>query len=199
MEEQVPTERIIDVSSRLFAGLGYDMTTLDLIGDAVGVPASEVQRSTGGKRELYLQVMERLFAEKSARLEGAAERAGSAREALHRIADAYLDFYTEHPDFLALWLHRAASDAADVNDVEDRYLRPLMRVCARRVRPAVPEDLGPYAVLGVVLWCVNGFLGNGILAPGQGISRADDPATLRYFRSVLHILIDRLLADASET
>jgi AcrR family transcriptional regulator len=193
MEEGVTTERVIDVASRLFAGLGYDLTSLDLIADAVGVPPAEILTLTGGKRDLYLRVMQRVFEEKKARIEAAAAGDGSGRTALHRIADAYLDYYAEHPQFLALWTHRSASDASDITDVEDRYMRPLMRLAAHRIRDEVPEDISAHALLGVVLWCINGFLGTGILAPGHGMTRADDPATLGYFRAVMHTVIDRLL------
>ncbi|MBA9005430.1 TetR/AcrR family transcriptional regulator [Thermomonospora cellulosilytica] len=194
MDDGLTREQVIEVAARLFAGLGYDVTTLEMIADAVGVPPSTIVELAGGKRELYLQVMERLFEAKYAMVQAATEEAGSGRAAVHQIADSYLDFYAAHPDYLALWEHRSVSDAADITDIEDRYMRPLLKLAARRIRDDVPEDIGAFALLGVILWTINGFLGTGILAPRQGMTRADDPETLKYFRTVLHTVIDRLLA-----
>ncbi|TNY35500.1 TetR/AcrR family transcriptional regulator [Thermomonospora catenispora] len=190
----VAEEQVIEVATRLFAGLGYDVTTLDMISGALGVPTSRIVELTGGKRELYLRVMERLFEAKYTAVEAAADGVETGREALHRMADRYLDFYAAHPDYLALWEHRSVSDASDITDVEDRYMRPLLRLVARRIRADAPEDIGAYAIVGVILWIINGFLSTGVLAPRQGMKRADDPETLEYFRTVMHTVIDRLLA-----
>lgn len=190
----VAEEQVVDVATRLFAGLGYDVTTLDMISGALGVPSSTIVELTGGKRDLYLRVMERLFEAKYAIVEAAADDDEPGRVVLHRIADRYLDFYAAHPDYLALWEHRSISDASDITDVEDRYMRPLLRLVARRIRADAPDDIGPYALVGIILWIINGFLSTGVLAPRQGMKRSDDPETLEYFRTVLHTVIDRLLA-----
>lgn len=199
MDQGLTEERIVEVATRIFAGLGYDMTSLDLIADALGVPAVRVKELAGGKRDLYMRVMEGVFEAKRLRVQEIVEHTGSAREAAYQIAEAYLDFYVENPGLLALWTHRWVSDAAEITDVEDRYLRPLMQLAARKIAPVVPQDLGPYAFLGVVLWCINGFLGTGLLAPGHGMVRVDDPQAVKYFRTVLHTVIDRMLAPPQET
>lgn len=194
MPEKVTPDQIAQVALRLFAEIGYDMTSIDLIADAVGVPSSVVNELTGGKRELYVRVMGLGFEEKCARVREALEGAPSAREAMHRFVDVYLDFYAENPRHLAMWTHRWVSDAADVTEIEDLYLRPLLRMVSSRIRDVVPEDIGPYGLLGVVLWSVSGFLRAGILAPGgHGMIGADDPEAMKYFRSIVHITIDRML------
>lgn len=196
MAEDVTLDRVVEVATRLFAGLGYDVTSTDLIAEAVGVPPSTVVDLTGGKRALYLKVMERLFEAKYAAVQAAADAAPDARTAVHRIADAYLDFYAAHPDYLALWTYRWMSDAAEIADMEDHYLRPLLHLGARRIREVVPEDVGAYPLLGVIMWTCNGFLGSGVLAPERGMLRADDPRTLEFFRGLLHLVIDRILNGA---
>jgi hypothetical protein len=122
------------------------------------------------------------------------DKSEPGRAAVHQFADAFLDFNVEWPELHALWMHRWLSDAADVSDLEDRYVRPLVRLVARRIRDTMPPDLSAYDFLGIVIWCVNGFMASGVLAPGRGMTRADDPATLEYFRTLLHLLMDRLLA-----
>jgi len=194
MDQALTKDQIVEVATRLFAGLGYDMTSLELIADAVGAPRSSIEELTGGKRELYLTVMERVFEAKRVEIQAAVDGAASEYEAAHRIADAYLDFYARDPQLLALWRHRWVSDAAELTDIEDRFMRPLLRLAARKVRNVVPEDLGPHAFLGAVLWNINGFLGTGLLAPERGMKGSEDREALKQFRAVLHIVIDRLLA-----
>jgi len=105
MEQTLTKDRIVEVATRLFAGLGYDMTSLELIADAVGAPRSSVEELTGGKRELYLTVMEQIFEAKRAKIQAVVDGTGSEYEAAHRIADVYLDFYARNPQLLALWRH----------------------------------------------------------------------------------------------
>lgn len=194
MEQTLTKDRIVEVATRLFAGLGYDMTSLELIADAVGVPGSSIEELTGGKRELYLTVMEGIFEAKRVEVQAVVDGTASEYEAAHLIADVYLDFYARNPQLLALWGHRWVSDAAELTDIEDRFMRPLLSLAARRIRNVVPEDLGPHAFLGTVLWNINGFLGTGLLAPGKGMRGSEDRDALKYFRTVLHTVIDRLLA-----
>ncbi|MDX6741553.1 TetR/AcrR family transcriptional regulator [Actinocorallia sp. A-T 12471] len=199
MREEVTRERVIDVATRLFAGLGYDMTSLELVADSVGVSVSTVVGLAGDKRQLYLQMMDRMYEEHRGRIQEVIDRTESPYEAAHQIADAYMDVFLANPDLLALWAQRWASDATGIPEVEDLYTRPLMQMSARKIKDVVPPDLGPYAFLGVVIWCVNGFLSTGLLAPKKGMLRSDDVQARNYFRAILHIIVDRMLAPPPTT
>ncbi|GAB2854580.1 hypothetical protein GCM10022221_62610 [Actinocorallia aurea] len=199
MGEEVTREQVIEVATRLFAGLGYDMTSLELVADSVGVPVSTVVALGGDKRELYHQMMERMYEEHRARIQTVVDETESPYVAAHQIADAYLDVFLENPELLALWAQRWASDATGIPEIEDVYTRPLMQMSARKIKDAVPADLGPYAFLGVMIWCVNGFLGTGLLAPKKGMMRSDDPQARKYFRTILHIVVDRMLTPPPST
>ncbi len=193
MGEEITEERIVGLATRLFAGLGYDLTSLETIADAAGTSVREVAELTGGKRELYLQVMRRVTEAKYARIAEAVTRVEDGRPAAHAFADAFLDFYVEHPEFLALWIHRQASDAAEIEEIEDRYARPVLRLAAHKIGRDAAGGLGIYPLLGVVIWSAIGFLGSGILAPDHGMLYSDDPDAVVIFRSLLHTTVDRLL------
>ncbi|REE98273.1 TetR/AcrR family transcriptional regulator [Thermomonospora umbrina] len=193
MEEDVTLEQAVQVATRMFAGLGYDVASLDLIAEALGMPTAQLVKLTGGKRELYMMALERLTRAKYDQVRAAVDAAESERDGIHRFADAYLDFLAEHPDHLAIWSHRFSSDASDLWDVEDQYLRPMLLWGGRTLGDTVPKDIGAIPLLGIVMWCATGFASSGVLAPGHGMKQADDPETLEYFRDLLHKVIDRLL------
>ena len=43
MRQALTEERITGTATRIFAGLGYDMASLDLIAEALGAPAEQVK------------------------------------------------------------------------------------------------------------------------------------------------------------
>ncbi|MFC0038950.1 TetR/AcrR family transcriptional regulator [Actinomadura rayongensis] len=185
-----PRERIIETATRLFAALGYDGTSTRLIAATAGLNVATVAYHVGGKRDLYLTVMERAHQAERAVLEahdGVADVPG-----LRRLLDAYIDFCVEHPEVPALWVHRWQSDAADIADLESRYARPLVERMAAVVRGVAEADVdAEYAVMTVV-WCTHGFCRGGVpdAAGRRGIDR---PAEVRRFRAHVHRLVDRML------
>ncbi|WP_173098385.1 TetR/AcrR family transcriptional regulator [Actinomadura verrucosospora] len=183
---------VMDVASRMFAELGYDGTSLQLIADALGVGVDEVA-TVGGKRELYLAAMRRAFEEEQAVMRTAMDDCPPGRECLHYLTDVYLDFQIEHPLGHALWMHRWVLDAIDISGLEDEFSRPQLQAVARKVKDQVPADVNVSYLLGTLIWCVHGFLGSGVMAPGQGVRRADDLTARQEFRTHLHQLIDKML------
>ncbi|MFD0660397.1 TetR/AcrR family transcriptional regulator [Thermocatellispora tengchongensis] len=125
--ESTQAEAIVQVATRLFAALGYDGTTTRQIAEAAGLNIATVSYHVGGKRELYLAVMENAHRVERAALESAiAEFSGRDTATLvHGIVDRYLDFCVAHRDVATLWMHRWLSDAADISDLEQRYTHPL--------------------------------------------------------------------------
>ncbi|TDC84774.1 TetR/AcrR family transcriptional regulator [Actinomadura sp. 7K507] len=193
MPNVISHQHVIDGATRLFGELGYDGTSLRLIADALGVTTSTVIEVAGDKHTLYIEVMRQAFEAERAMLEAVVSRAGSGRSAVHEIVDAYLDFHVARPQNRSLWAHRWVADAADISELEDRYVRPLFKLVARRIRDLVPPDVDTYYLLGTMAWCVHGFLGSGLFGRSQGMWRADDPAAVASFRAHLHVLMDRLL------
>ncbi|OLT20843.1 hypothetical protein BJF79_15905 [Actinomadura sp. CNU-125] len=189
MEE--PT--VLQVAVRLFAELGYDGTSLQLVADAAGVGVQEVMAAWGDKRELYLAVMRGAFEAEEAMLKEAVDNCPPGVQCLHDIADAYLDFHAEHSYIRALWMQRWMQDAADIGGLEDAFNRPLLHLVARSVADRLPTGVNVPYLLSMVIWCVHGFLASGVLAREHGLRYADDPQTRQEFRTQLHLLIDRMV------
>ncbi|GLW06600.1 hypothetical protein Misp01_17300 [Microtetraspora sp. NBRC 13810] len=199
-------ETILRVATRLFAALGYDGTSTSQIAEAAGLDLATVNRAVGGKRELYLAVMDRAHhAERAAIAAAIAEFTGPGRDApgsasavVHGTLDRYLDFCAENPDVAALWIHRWLADAADLTELEGRYAKPLIAMVLDAMAPALAGgdidekvDL-PYALRSVV-WCVQGFATAGMLDEQGRRLGFSDPRTLRRFRAHLHGMVHRIL------
>ncbi|MFE3449044.1 TetR/AcrR family transcriptional regulator [Nonomuraea sp. NPDC059194] len=182
-------EAILRAATQLFAALGYDGTSTSQIAEAAGLDLATVNAHLGGKRELYLAVMERAHQGERAMLEQAiAETEGmELPDRIHRIADRYLDFFVDNPDVSALWLHRWLLDASDVTELERQYIRPLLSLVGE-VTGADTE-----MALWMVVWCVNGFVRGGILDEEGRRRGADDRVALRRFRSCMHLVLHRSL------
>lgn len=189
-------ERILAVATRLFAALGYDGTSTRLIAEAAGLNIATVAYHVGGKRDLYLMVMERAHQAERAALESAVARFTPTAEGARLLADAYLDFCVENPEIPALWMHRWLSDASDVAHLEGMYVKPLLGLVVEAVREAVPEgaDADVEYAIWTVVWCVHGFSRGGVLDDGGHRRRGgDDSKALARFRAHLHRLVEQML------
>jgi AcrR family transcriptional regulator len=100
---------ILDAAAELFSLAGYDRTSLGEIGRRAGVSAALPAYFYGGKEGLYGAVLERLLAEREARLEPLASRAaeelehgGGLRPALELLIGGYIDFLRERPALVRL-------------------------------------------------------------------------------------------------
>jgi AcrR family transcriptional regulator len=194
MEDAAEADRIIGMATRLFASLGYDGMSLGMIADALGVPLSTVTAVTGDKRRLYLTVMQRAFEAEREALQAAVDTCPPGRACVHHIVDAYIDFHVSHTYVRALWAHRWVADAADIPDVEDHYPRLLFRLVSGKIQDEVPPAVNTYYLLGMMVWCVHGFLGSGVLAIDHGMLAADEPKVLAEFRSQMHLMFEAMLS-----
>ncbi|WP_067483971.1 TetR/AcrR family transcriptional regulator [Actinomadura hibisca] len=193
MTSDTGRDRIIEAATRLFAALGYDGTSTRMIADAAGLNIATVAYHVGGKRDLYLAVMERAHRIERAALEEVLAAFTPDAAGVRALVDRYLDFCVEHPEIPALWTHRWLSDAADIADLEHRYARPLVEQVAAAVAAAAGPDVDvEYAVM-TVIWCTHGFGSGGVPGPDGQRRGLADAATTARFRAHLHNLVARLL------
>ncbi|WP_353070562.1 TetR/AcrR family transcriptional regulator [Actinomadura opuntiae] len=196
-------ERVLDAATRLFAALGYDGTSTRMIAEAAGLNIATVAYHAGGKRDLYLAVMERAHqAERAALATAVAEMTPDAAGIL-AVVDRYVDFCAAHPEIPGLWMHRWLSDAADVADLENTYVRPLMETVVDAVAKVLPEgaadEVDVEYVAWTVVWCTHGFARGGVLRADGRRHGMDDAAALARFRANLRRIVTAglNLGDAS--
>jgi AcrR family transcriptional regulator len=186
-------ERILAAATRLFAALGYDGASTRMIAEAAGLNIATVSYHLGGKRDLYLAVMERAHRIERTTLEAGLAEFTPDPAGVHRLVDRYLDFCVEHPEIIALWVHRWLSDAEDIAHLEQEYARSLVDAVVATVQPvaAAGTDL-EYAVM-TVIWSTHGFATGGVPDAKGRRARVDDAAAVERFRTQLHRLAGALL------
>jgi AcrR family transcriptional regulator len=183
-ESDTARERIIGTAIRLFASLGYDGTSVQMIADASGLDVAIITD---------LAVMQRAYVAKRAMYDSAFAEFTPDRAGIHLLVDHLLDFSVNHPEISELWIHRWLGDAADVTGLEALYLKPILDRLTDATRSAVGTDVDLRIAWWAVIWSVRGFVVGGLLnKQGQPV-RPSDPVLLRQFRPHLHQLVDRVL------
>lgn len=176
-------DRIIEAATRLFAALGYDGTSTRMIAEAAGLNVATVAYHVGGKRDLYLVVMERAHRAERQVLERALAEITPDVEGILTLVDRYVELCVARPEIPALWMHRWLSDAADVAHLDDEYVRPLMELVSEAARDVVSDEVDLDFLVWTVVWCTHGF-GSGGLLDQQGKRRTiDDPQAVARFRA----------------
>lgn len=183
----------LDIAARMFAGLGYDATTIETIVCAGADPAAVAE--AGGKPGLYREVMKLGHEGTLDALEPAIAELTPDPPGVKRIADAFLDFSLDNPQVGALWLHRALDDAADISDLESRYLAAVYGRITEGLRGVVDPNLDLQMAIMTVEWCVYGFIRGGIIDDQGRRGIPYDKAALERFRKYLHFLVDAMLGD----
>ncbi|SNT33056.1 transcriptional regulator, TetR family [Streptosporangium subroseum] len=190
-------ELILQVATRLVAGLGYDGTSIQQVGEAAGLDAETIGAYFPTKRELYLEVMRknhRIRADVvipcSDELRTAPHEEKAA--ALRRFADSYLDLCLSHPEIALLWMHRWMSDASDI-DLDAIDVRPMTPHIIDSMSTATdPAGADAQFITYTLVWCIHGFVLSGVLDSMGRRSGAGDPCTLLRFRRHMHQMLTRV-------
>lgn len=102
---------ILDSAEALFAERGFEVVSLHEIGAAAGLSRGTPNYFFGSKHDLYVAVLERVFADREEATRRAFEsvtawceaaQAGSLRRPLTRAIESYMSFLLERPAFVKL-------------------------------------------------------------------------------------------------
>ncbi|HEX2314483.1 MAG TPA: TetR/AcrR family transcriptional regulator [Thermomonospora sp.] len=181
----------MDTATRLFAQLGYDAVSLEMISEAAGAELGGMR-----KRDLYFAVMERAIGRRNAYLEPVIAEFTPDADWLVRLVDRFLDFSLDHPEMPSLWMHRWMSDAQDITDFDERFGWAWMMRVGDLVRQVVPPHVDATLVLWTSIWSINSFVHAGLLLP-EGRLPPQSPEAQRRFRAYLDFVL-RQVASAPE-
>ena len=129
-------QRIVDAAIEVFGARGFTAATMADIVEHSGASIGSIYHHFGGKKELFLEIFERLSSDVERRIEEAARQATNldARQAFDVHAAAYLH---------AMWANRRAAMVLASGDVPagfDRIRRRSMLTSIRRWLSALDVD-----------------------------------------------------------
>ena len=145
-------ERILDVAEAIFAGRGYDATSLSDIAEGVGIRTPSLYNHFKNKENLYVAVLERLLDPFFEMLDGFLSQPLDATRGDEIIA-AMMDHHARAPNLARLLQHASLAGNRHVELLNDRWYRPFFDRAARLIgdSPAlagsVSEDL-PFIIVG---------------------------------------------------
>ncbi|NJO82990.1 MAG: TetR/AcrR family transcriptional regulator [Blastochloris sp.] len=139
-------ERVLLAAERLFAEKGYGPVTLRQIGARAGLNHSSLYHHVpGGKEDLFVEVMERIYARHRAGLQTALHQSGpELRLQLYAVADWLLaqppmDLvrleYVDMPELAATSVHRLSEGAYTALQIP-----VIQALAAAHTRGEIPED-----------------------------------------------------------
>jgi AcrR family transcriptional regulator len=186
--------RLTDAAARLFARLGYDGTTTEMLVNAAGVSRETVEEA-GGRTGLYRRTLERSRDEQLVILDEIARGLTKADDRLDIVMTAILDYFLDNihrRDVLAIWRERWMMDAADLADIEENSLQPIRQKILSILGPDIAETREFRLISIAFALCLTGYVTGGAILPDGSHLNPDDPRDRMVFRSYMRELIEKL-------
>jgi AcrR family transcriptional regulator len=141
-------EALLAAGTELFAERGYDGVPVWAIAQAAGVNKAMISYHFGGKRKLYLAIVNATFAEILATVESLAASSRPAPELLRELIAAVGETVTRrHPHFCTMMLREVLAGGKHLEpeliDKPVRMLAAVQRIVARGVREGSFRPVDP--------------------------------------------------------
>ncbi len=199
-------EIILDSAEKLFARKGYDATSLQEVGAAVGLSRGTPSYFFRSKADLYRAVLERSFGQVRDAVRSGRDRAARSGESpavvLAGAVGEYFDFIVAHQDFVRLLEWEALARESEAGD-----LAPHL-VAVQEAIAAIADELGfgledreeaAQLVLSILALCWFPLVHSRTVLRGMGgeVDDADFMARRRQhvIDLVLHGMRRRLVSD----
>ena len=189
-------EAVLGAAERLFAELGYDQTSVQLIADAADVPVEVISGEFGGRKQLYLDVMENVRVEGEKTFREVIENYTPDAAGIHRLVDSTLDHFLRRPQDAGLWMQRRLRDAADFTEVEQQGSGPQLARVLALTKSAFRPDLDAGLILQELFWSVHDFVRDGFFDDAGDQMSPEDPEAADRFRRHLHQMVDLCTGEA---
>jgi TetR/AcrR family transcriptional regulator len=168
------SEAILEAAENCFARLGFEGTSMQLIGEAAGVARSTPAYFFRSKEALYETVLARAVAraqEAMARAYAEGDEDRSAEDAVESYVGAFLDFLGHDPNFVRLIQREALGDGSRVAEF---FGSPVDDAVAA-LRPAADKaGISPQRlVLDLAALCWYPFAHEHTLMPALGMDARD--------------------------
>jgi TetR/AcrR family transcriptional regulator len=193
---------LLEAGARLFPESGYDGTSVVDLAARAGVNKALISYHFGGKRGLYVAVLESAFAEMADRLLAVEETASDARAGLRGFLSAFAAMTRERPDFPALFLRDALS--AGIEPAVAPHLLKILgvtqRLAARGVREGVFRRVDPVLLHLGLVGSLAFFFGTAparTKAHAAGLLPFEPPTPRAFIRQLEEVTLRGLASDPS--
>ncbi|GAA3523972.1 TetR/AcrR family transcriptional regulator [Nocardioides daeguensis] len=132
-------EGIVAAATRLFFERGYQATTVDDVGAAVGVSGAAVYKHFGSKSELLAATISRAAEPLQLGMATALSEAQTAHEALTRALDEYIAFATVHHHLVGILVSEATNLPDTMRHTVRRQQATYVAEWVRLLRESRPE------------------------------------------------------------
>lgn len=152
--------QILKHATRLFAGHGYDGTSVQAIADAVGIRKPSLLYHFNSKDELRDSVLNEVLTHWNAKLPTLLLQA-SREERFDATMESLCAFFVEDPDRARLFLRETMDRPEHMQELLGRFVRPWVELVAEqleraRARGLVRSDVDPEAYTVQVITMVVG-------------------------------------------
>lgn len=167
---------LVRAAARLFSERGYHGTSMQHLGEALGLQRGSLYAHIGSKEELLHAVVLEGAERFLARAEAAAGRAATASERLSELLCGHIETVVGHLDaatvFLNEWRYLSDGARAQIKELRDRYegiFRNVIQqgIAAGEFRPGLDARHAAKLVLSAANWTYTWFRPTGELSPEQ--------------------------------
>lgn len=132
-------EALLQAGAALFADRGFDGVSIEDVAGRAGVNKALISYHFGGKRALYVAILESAFASMAERLHATERDAVDARHALHVFLEAFAQTTRERPGFPTLFVREVLSSGIEPSVVP--HLLDIIGVSRRLAARGAREGL----------------------------------------------------------
>ena len=174
---------MVRAAARLFSARGYHGTSMQDLGEALGLRRGSLYAHIGSKEELLLDVVEDGAGRFLSVAQDAIDLDGSASDRLRSLLVGHITTAAEHLDaatvFLNEWRYLSAELRAQVQAKRDLYEGSVRRIIAEGVRSGelradIDIQLAATLVLSAGNWAFNWYRPGGGLTPEEVGARFAD-------------------------
>ncbi|HEX6211483.1 MAG TPA: TetR/AcrR family transcriptional regulator [Methylomirabilota bacterium] len=198
-------EALLAAGTELFAERGYEGVPVWAIAQAAGVNKAMISYHFGGKRKLYLAIVNASFAEIVTTVERLADSSRPAPELLRELVAAVGETVTRrHPHFCTMMLREVLAGGKHLEpeliDKPVRMLAAVQRIVARGVREGTFRPVDPLLthlslVGSLVFFFATGRFRERVLADRR--LAIDPPAADAYVKHIQDLVAHGLAAPAA--
>lgn len=206
-------ERIIAVSTHLFALNGYDGTSIRDIAEVVDLNVATILHHIGSKEQLYRTVFQRIYTQEKelfSRLfasitDEQLSRPQGVRDVLEQFIDAYTGYVVQDPDAYRLWVYNFIDDTDRFKHIEHQYSLPLYEILLDVLRRACAAgsihdlDIDIRELVMGISWLMYGYFNGRKNDWGDPAYDRYAPESIFRFRQIMARYIERMITYRPET